>query len=30
VLRGPDGADLEATLAMLRGTLPEGQTLDDA
>ncbi|MCI0345830.1 MAG: DUF5671 domain-containing protein [Chloroflexi bacterium] len=30
VLRGPDGADLAATLTMLRGTLPEGQTLDDA
>ena len=26
-LRGPTGADLEATLAMLRGVLPEGQTL---
>lgn len=26
-LRGPSGADLEATLAMLRGVLPEGQTL---
>lgn len=28
-LRGPAGADLGATLAMLRGVLPEGQTLED-
>ena len=28
-LRGPSGADLGATLAMLRGVLPEGQTLEN-